>query len=110
MAQTEFAQILAAGEKATIAGPGVVEFKTIAPAMFPTKTVAGTKAIGAGGMAGKGIITTTSAASATAVPTSILSGKVLGFSLASVNPWVLLAVGLAGGYMLSKRRFPKLVW
>lgn len=105
MAQTEFVQMLLTGEQATIVGPGVVEFKTLAQGTLPTK------AMGTGGMVGKGIITTTGTASAKAVPAaSIFSGKFLGFSLASVNPWMLVAIGVAGGYMLAKKRYPKLVW
>ncbi|MEO5334197.1 MAG: hypothetical protein H7839_19460 [Magnetococcus sp. YQC-5] len=108
MAQTEFAQILKAGEQALVAGPGVVEFKTLAPGAINAPALGGAKAVGTG--VGKGIITTTTAASAKSLPASFLSGKVLGFSLASVNPWALLAIGVAGGYILAKKKYPRLVW
>lgn len=107
MAQTEFAQFLMAGEQATIVGPGVVEFKALAPGALTAKTLGGAGAVGAGGAVGQGFVTT---AAAKSVPASLLSGKVLGFSLASVNPWMLLAVGITGGYMLAKKKYPRLVW
>ena len=111
MAQTEFAQMLMAGEQATIVGPGVVEFKALTPGAVAANTVGGAKAMGAGGAIGKGaIVTTTGAASAKSVPASIASGKVLGFSLGSLNPWILLAIGIGGGYMLAKKKYPRLVW
>ncbi len=39
-----------------------------------------------------------------ALPSSIISGKVLGFSLAAVNPWLLLGAGAVGGYYYCKKK------
>lgn len=110
MPQTEFAQILMAGEKATITGPGIVEFKMLGAGALPTKAVGAINTVGAGGAAGKALITTTGAGAAQSVPASFFSGKVMGFSLASLNPWVLVALGVAGGYVIAKKRYPRLVW
>ncbi|MEO5349393.1 MAG: hypothetical protein H7836_07090 [Magnetococcus sp. YQC-3] len=107
MPQIEVAKMLMAGEKATIVGPGVVKFEAVAQGLGGAGAMAG-KAAGVGA-AGKGIVVT-SAATASSVPASLLSGKVLGFSLAGVNPWLLLAAGLLGGYMIAKKKYPRLVW
>lgn len=113
MPQTEFTQMLMTGEKATIVGPGVVEFKTLLPgAAVPTaaKTAGAAKAMGAGGIATQGFVTTTGATAAKSVPASILSGKVFGLSLGTLNPWVLLGIGVVGGYMVARKKYPRLVW
>ncbi|MBF0400071.1 MAG: hypothetical protein HQL90_04825 [Magnetococcales bacterium] len=113
MPKVEVVKMLMAGEKATIAGPGLVKFEAMAgglaaPHAVGTAAMAG-KAAGAGQMAANGFVVT-SATTANSVPASILSGKVLGFSLGSLNPWVLLAMGVVGGYMIAKKKYPKLVW
>ena len=104
MPQVEVAKMLMAGEKATIVGPGVVKFEAVRGI---GAAMAG-KAVGAGAAAGKGIVVTS--ATASSVPASLLSGKVLGFSLAGMNPWLLLAAGVLGGYMVAKKKFPRVVW
>lgn len=110
MPKVEVVKMLMAGEKATIVGPGLVKFEALARGVGAAQAAGvGAKVAGAGQMAGNGFVVT-SAASASSVPASLLSGKVLGFSLGTLNPWVLLAVGVVGGYMIAKKRYPKLVW
>ncbi|MBF0160945.1 MAG: hypothetical protein HQL88_01525, partial [Magnetococcales bacterium] len=98
----EIAKMLMAGEKATIVGPGVVKFEAMAQGLGGAKAVgAGVAATGQAAGVGAGQMVVTSAG-ASSVPAGLLSGKVLGFSLGSLNPWVLLALGIAGGYMIAK--------
>ncbi|MEO5362325.1 MAG: hypothetical protein H7838_01685 [Magnetococcus sp. DMHC-8] len=108
MPQVEIAKMLMAGEQATVVGPGVVKFEAMKLGGAQMAGAAG-KAVGAAHVAGNGMVVT-STATASSVPASLLSGKVLGFSLGSLNPWVLLAVGVVGGYMLARKKFPKLIW
>ncbi|MEO5339691.1 MAG: hypothetical protein H7837_04110 [Magnetococcus sp. MYC-9] len=111
MPKIEIAKMLMAGEKATIVGPGVVKFEAVAQGMGGAKAVGAAAVAGKGaGVVGAGNMVVTSATAASSVPASLLSGKVLGLSLGSLNPWVLLAVGVLGGYMVAKKRYPKLVW
>lgn len=111
MPKVEVVKMLMAGEKATVVGPGLVKFEALAHGIGGGAQAAGVgaKAVGAGQVATNGFAVT-SAASASSVPASFLSGKVLGFSLGSLNPWVLLAAGVVGGYMIAKKKYPKLVW
>ena len=113
MPQVEVAKMLMAGEKATIVGPGVVKFEALAHLGGAKAMGAGVGTAMAGGHAvgaGTGNMMVASAASGGAMPASLLSGKVLGFSLGGLNPWVLLAMGVLGGYIIAKKRYPKLVW
>ncbi len=111
----EITTTLMPGETVKVVGPGILEFKASKMAALGNAAagggavaakgaaaggVIGGAGTGAGTMMAAGGVTTTAAAS----PVSgLASGKVLGFSLGTVNPWVLLAVGAVGGYMYFKR-------
>jgi hypothetical protein len=112
----EITAVVPAGEQMTVTGPGVLEFKIpkIAATTVPaagagkgaavagtTKLAAGTGAIG-GGVGQSTVVT--GGASAKSVTASLMSGKVLGFSLGAVNPWLLLGIGAMGGYYYFKKK------
>ncbi len=114
MPKAELVQNLLPGQEATVFGPGTLKFEAInalPKAAVATKTAGGgAVAIGKGATAGKGMAMATGSGAAKSVPASLLSGKVLGLSLGSLNPWVLLAIGGVGGYMYARKKFPRLVW
>ena len=118
MPQTELVQTLLAGEKATLTGPGLLEFKTVnmvphVAAVTTTKTAGGGMAVlTKGGVAAAqgGSVVTGTATSAQSVSASLLKGKLLGFSLGSVNPWLLIAGGALITYLYTKKKWPRLVW
>ncbi|MBF0421786.1 MAG: hypothetical protein HQL73_02215 [Magnetococcales bacterium] len=37
-------------------------------------------------------------------PAKLISGQILGLSLATVNPWILLGLGAIGGYFYSRKK------
>lgn len=43
-------------------------------------------------------------AAAKSLPAKLLSGQILGLSLAAVNPWILLGIGAIGGYYYSRKK------
>ncbi|MBF0358742.1 MAG: hypothetical protein HQL70_09040 [Magnetococcales bacterium] len=116
MPLNEITAVVPAGEQMTVTGPGVLEFKIpkVAAATMPAAgagkgaAAAGTTklAVGAGGMAGGAGQSTVVAGgtSAKSVTASLMSGKVLGFSLGAVNPWLLLGIGAIGGYYYFKKK------
>ncbi len=117
MPKAEIAQNLLPGQEATVFGPGTLKFEAInaIPEQAVTaKATGGAVTLGKGAAAGKGMGMTMATggggAAAKSLPASLLSGKVLGVSLGSMNPWILLAIGGIGGYMYAKRKFPRLVW
>nr|CRH04747.1 Conserved protein of unknown function. similar to magnetosome protein Mms6 from AMB-1 [Candidatus Magnetococcus massalia] len=92
---------LQAGETFIAPVPGTVEF-VAAPQAAPVAKVAAAK--GAGAAMLPAATTTTTAAGAQSVPVALLSGKVLGFSLGAINPWLLLGAGALGGYYYCKKK------
>lgn len=115
MPQEEIVAFLQAGEQAIVTGPGTLELKIPKAAAVMAKATGGAvgKGVVTGGVAAGGtglqsaILTGGGSASmAQSWPVSLASGKILGFNLAAVNPWILLGVGAIGGYLyLKKRRF-----
>lgn len=121
MPVNEIVTTLKAGEAVTVMGPGTLEFQApkiaAAAAKMAGGTAVGTKGVAAAGGAaamgnttvfGAGQIasTTASGGAASSIPASLMSGKVLGLSLGTMNPWFLLGVGaLSGYYYCKKRRF-----
>lgn len=99
MPQNEIVTFLQAGEKAIVTGPGRLELaipKAVAAAGKGTATAA----------AAQSTVITGGSAGAQTWAASLTSGKVLGFNLAAVNPWILLGIGAIGGYYyMKKRRF-----
>ncbi|MEG3640765.1 hypothetical protein [Magnetococcus sp. PR-3] len=91
---------LQAGETFIAPAPGTVEF-VAAPQAAPVAKVAAAKGAGAAMVPAAA---TTTAAGAQSMPVALLSGKVLGFSLGAVNPWLLLGVGALGGYYYCKKK------
>jgi hypothetical protein len=111
----EFVAVLPAGEQMTVTGPGVLEFKIpkVAAATMQTGAAAGGKGVAAAGTAaGTGVAAAgagqstvvAGGASAKSMTASLMSGKVMGFSLGAVNPWILLGVGALGGYYYFKKK------
>ncbi|MBF0437295.1 MAG: hypothetical protein HQL77_18285 [Magnetococcales bacterium] len=99
MPQNEIVTFLQAGEKAIVTGPGRLELA------IPKAVTAAGKGVAATGAAQTTVLTS---GSAVAQPwaASLTSGKILGFNLAAVNPWILLGIGAIGGYYyMKKRRF-----
>ncbi|MBF0589691.1 MAG: hypothetical protein HQL53_11245 [Magnetococcales bacterium] len=119
----EIVTTLMPGETVKVVGPGILEFKATKMAALGNAAAGGAvgAGAGAGGVAAGGVVAAgggTGAAvgggnmmmtaggmtTATATPVSkLLSGKVLGLSLGTVNPWILLGVGALGGYMYFKK-------
>ncbi|MBF0381775.1 MAG: hypothetical protein HQL69_12195 [Magnetococcales bacterium] len=114
----EIVTTLKKGEVVTVMGPGTLEFQapkvaTVAAKAAGAKGAAATGAAatttvgttGAAGAAGAGkTAAMTTGASLKALPASLMSGKVLGFSLGAVNPWLLIGVGAVGGYYYCKKK------
>ncbi|MBF0192956.1 MAG: hypothetical protein HQL71_00300 [Magnetococcales bacterium] len=111
----EIVTTLKTGEAVTIMGPGTLEFQA------PKVATVAAKAAGAKGMVATGATTAgaagattgaatsqtaamTSGATLKALPASLMSGKVLGFSLGAINPWLLIGVGAVGGYFYCKKK------
>lgn len=116
MPKTEIVRNLLSGQEATVIGPGSLKFEAAAQALpkaaTATKTAmgGGTVLVGKGAGLSQGMATAGGGATAKSVTASLMSGKVLGVSLGSLNPWVLLAIGGGVGYLYAKRKFPRLVW
>ncbi|WP_041641191.1 hypothetical protein [Magnetococcus marinus] len=90
---------LQAGEVFVAPAPGTIEF-VATPQTAPAVKAVAAKGTAASTAPAVGVTT----ASAQSVPATLLSGKVFGFSLATVNPWLLLGVGAIGGYYYFKKR------
>ncbi|WP_085440068.1 hypothetical protein [Magnetofaba australis] len=99
MPVNEFTAQVQAGDTFTAPAAGNLEFTAAPPPAPPVDPAAA---------AAKPIAMTAvspvAAPVAQSVPSQILSGKVLGLSLASVNPWILLGVGAVGGYFYFKKK------
>ncbi|MEO5376618.1 MAG: hypothetical protein H7832_02360 [Magnetococcus sp. DMHC-6] len=91
------------GDAFVASTPGLLEFKASQAPLL--SKAAGAGVVSKGGVAmGQTLSMASSGATAQSLPASLISGKVLGFSLSAVNPWILLGVGAAAGYWYFKKR------